>query len=171
MRLTPTRCQAALATGLLLAFGPSATAAEPEYLAPEQLGEIFCIARLANDMQAASGLLSPDLQQAIAEAEAADAAWADRHPGDKPPLGDGIPWASFPDHPDSCTLGEPLWQMDEAQLKVSYGFAGAPDAAFTDTLSLVLVENPAAPNTWRIDNVVYAADGDLRTVLLSAFMD
>ena len=145
--------------------------AQDIYLIPEQLGQIFCVARLANDMPAAGGLLTPGLVQAIAEAEAANAEIAAQNPDEKPPLGDGIPWAAWPDHPSGCTPGEPQWEMDEARLKVSYAFAEAPDAGFTDTLLLKLEPGPYGTTAWRIDNLVYATGGDLRTTLLSAFMD
>jgi hypothetical protein len=146
-------------------------AAQDAGLTPEQLGEIFCISRLAGDLGALEGLMTVGLEQAIADAEAQNSAIAAASPDEKPPLGDGIPWAAYPDRPSSCAIGEPQWMMDEARLEITYEFDNAPDAGFSDTLLLQLVERTNAPKAWRIDNVAFANGGDLRTALLSAFMN
>src|SRR5690606_20531518 len=80
-------------------------AAQMATISPAQIGEIFCIARLGNDMDPVEALLTPSLTGAIAEAERLDAEWAAANPGDKPPLGDGIPWQSAPDYASSCQVG------------------------------------------------------------------
>jgi hypothetical protein len=141
-------------------------------MTPAQVGQIFCIGRLGNDMAPVLAILTPELTAAIADAEAKDAAFEAANPGDKPPLGDGIPWQTAPDYAASCTVGDVLFMMDEADVKIAYGFPDYPDANFTDTLHLRLVEEPTiAARVWRIDNVGYAEDGDLRTTLTSIFLN
>lgn len=155
--------------GAVAALGSPAVAQEDN--SAEQLGETFCAARLAGDMEPIAERLTRDLWSAITTAYDQNEAWVAANPGENPPLGDGVRWASFPDQPDECTPGEPQWEMDEARLKISYGFANAPDAAFTDTLLLRLEDGPGGSRDWHIDNLVYATDSDLRTTLLSAFMN
>lgn len=160
-----------LASLALALFGAAPAAAQMITLTPEQVGEVFCIARLGNDMAPVEGLLTADLDSAIAEAERQNAEYEAAHPGDKPPLGDGIPWQSFPDYAAGCEVGAATLMMDEAAVTISYGFPDAPDAGFTDTLQLRLVDDPpAAGKAWRLDNLSYATEGDLRSALRNAFL-
>ncbi len=161
------RLSVAVALGLLAALP---VRADPVTLAPEQLGQIFCISRVGNDMAPVAGLMTPELASAIAEAEAADAAWSAANPGDKPPLGDGIPWQSAPDYAAVCTAGPATLMMDEASVPITYAFPEWPEAGFTDYLQLRLVGSPDGLRVWRIDNLAYAAEGDLRTALRLAFI-
>jgi hypothetical protein len=165
-----------LCAGLVLAAitsTPIAAKAQdgPAILTPEQIGQIFCLARLGNDMAPAEALLTPELSAAIGEAEAKDAAWAAANPGDKPPLGDGIPWQSWPDYAPECTVTSASYEMDEARVRLHYVFPATPRADFTDTLNLKLIPGPSGWNVWRIDNVGYSTDSDLRTALTMAFME
>jgi hypothetical protein len=60
--------------------------------------------------------------------------------------------------------------MDEAAVAIGYAYKDYPDANFTDSLKLKLVDDAAiGTKVWRIDNLAYATEGDLRTVLVSAF--
>jgi hypothetical protein len=140
-------------------------------ISPTQIGEIFCIARLGNDMAPVEGLLTPDLTAAIADAQMKNDAIQKAHPDEKPPLGDGIPWQAFPDYADQCKPGQVTLMQDDASVAIDYAFKDYPDADFTDTLKLKLVENPAtgSAKVWRIDNIAYSSEGDLRTTLASAF--
>lgn len=157
------------ATALLLLAGPAI--AQPAALTPEQIGTIFCIARVGNDMAPVAGLLTGSLRDAIAAAEAENAAIAAQHPDEKPPLGDGIPWQSYPDLAPHCAAGAAMLMMDEASVALSYGFPDAPDAGFRDYLQLRLVDDAATgARVWRIDNLAYGTDGDLRTALRLAFL-
>jgi hypothetical protein len=147
------------------------TFAQQVNIAPAQIAEIFCIARLGNDMAPVQGLLTAELSAAIAEAELKNDVIQEAHPDEKPPLGDGIPWQAFPDYADQCRPGQVALMQDEASVAVDYAFKDYPDANFTDTLQLRLVDDPAAggARVWRIDNVAYGNEGDLRSVLASAF--
>ncbi len=149
----------------------SATAQDPAILAPEQIGQIFCLGRLGNDMAPVEALLTSGLTAAIADAEAKNDVIAQAHPDEKPPLGDGIPWQAYPDYADQCTPGNAILMMDEATVAIAYGFKDYPDAAFTDTLKLKLVDGPPGWRVWRIDDIAYGTEGDLRTTLSSAFMN
>ena len=159
--------------GLALAFATLPAAAQMITISPAQIGQIFCISRLGNDMAPVQGLLAPSLTQAIADAEKMDAAWAAKNPGDKPPLGDGIPWQAFPDYAPQCAAGNVDPGKDGALVEINYTFPDSPDASFTDKLHLTPVEGATVGATvWRIDNIQYAnAGGDLKSVLVSAFAD
>ena len=161
----------AVAAFALSALCTSAVAQDYIILEPAQVAEIFCIAMLGNDMAPVTGILTPALTAAIADAEAKDASFAAAHPGDEPPLGDGIPWQDAPDYAATCTPGAVTLMMDEADVAIAHGFTEYPAANFTDTLHLRLVADAASgEKLWRIDNVFYASEGDLRTVLKTAFM-
>jgi hypothetical protein len=167
MRFTLAASVAAIALG-----AAPAAAQDMVTLTPAQIGQIFCLSRVGNDMAPVSGLLTAGLRDAIVEAEAKNTAYEAANPGDKPPLGDGIPWQTAPDYAATCTPGDVTFKMDEADVKIAYGFPDYPDANFTDTLQLRLVDDPVTDaRLWRIDNVGYAEDGDLRTMLASIFMD
>lgn len=146
--------------------------AQPTALTPRQIGEIFCAGRTGNDMAPVNALLSDALTSAIADAEAQNAVIARARPDEKPPLGDGIPWQAYPHYADRCAPGEVTFMMDEATVPIAYSFAAYPDANFTDTLKLKLIDEPApVGRIWRIDDIGYATDSDLRTTLAAAFLD
>ena len=158
----------AAAAALCLSATPSF--AQMVTITPEQIGEIFCISRTGNDMAPVEGLLTAELATAIAEAEAKNAAIQQAHPDEKPPLGDGIPWQAFPDYAAECKVGAVIREADRAVVDIAYGFPEYPDANFTDHLELVLVAQPTLSEPlWRIENLSYATEGDLRGLLVSAF--
>jgi hypothetical protein len=158
----------------VLPFVLLATAAAPAQdviaLTPGQIGQIYCISIVGNDMAPVAGLLTPDLAAAIAEAEAKNAAYEAAHPGDKPPLGDGLPWQAGADYTPECSVGPESLMMDEATVRLDYAFPDYPAGNFSDTLWLKLVPGESGQKVWRIDNVRFA-DGDMRTDLTLAFMD
>lgn len=156
------------AAALCLVATPSL--AQMVTISPEQIGQIFCISRLGNDMAPVEGLLTVELTAAIAEAEAKNDVIQQAHPDEKPPLGDGIPWQAFPDYAAECKVGAVALEADRATVDIAYGFPDYPDANFTDHLQLTLVAQPNLPGPlWRIENLAYATEGDLRSVLVSAF--
>lgn len=144
--------------------------AEPLVVTPAQIGDAFCLSRLTGDTGPITGLLTPDLTAAIAEAEAKNAAIQKQAPDEKPPLGDGIPWQSWTDYADECTVGAVTFMQDEANVAIDYAFTEYPDANFTDTLELKLVPGPYDNTLWRLDNISYATDSDVKTALISAFL-
>jgi hypothetical protein len=154
----------------LIVLAPAVAAQDYIKLTPEQVGQIFCIATLGNDMAPVEALLTPDLAAAIEDAEAKDTAYEEQHPGDKPPLGDGIPWQDAPDYAADCTVGAVSLQSDEATVAISHGFPEYPKGNFTDILRLKLVSDPLLDERlWRIDNISYASKSDLRTLLKEIF--
>ena len=157
---------------LILAPVPAPAQDGPILLAPEAIGQIFCLGMLGNDMAPVRALVSPDLEAAIADAETRSNAWADAHPDEKPPLGDGIPWSIVPDYAAECTVGTVAMTDGQALVTIGYGFPEAPDAATSDSLALVSVPDAMiGASRWRIDNIVYADDYDLRQALNLAFVD
>lgn len=158
---------------LALALSSPAPAQDgPILLSPQAIGHIFCLARIGNDMAPVTGLLTPGLEAVIAEAEARNDAIAAAHPDDKPPLGDGIPWQSWPDYAATCTVGTVIVSDTTSTVTIDYGFPDAPDADFTDTLMLAAVPDPLiSASRWRIDNIAYAVGGDLQAALAGAFAD
>lgn len=140
-------------------------------LKPAQFGKIFCIARLGNDMGPVIGILAAGLTDAIAAAEAKDAEWAEANPGDKPPLGDGIPWQSWPDYAPRCAVGSVTENLDgSAEVELRYDFPDTPRADFTDRLILEKTAiDEFGTEVWRISNVAYSTGGDLRAFLAEAF--
>ncbi|MGV8954177.1 MAG: hypothetical protein ACOH2M_23970 [Cypionkella sp.] len=123
----------------ILLAGLTAAHAQPPTWTPDQVGDAFCIATLANDMsKIEAGLLSPALVEAITVAETRNAEYASQYPDDKPPLGDGLPWRSYPDAVDGCTVGAVTQAADgaSASVAINYSFKNDPTANYTDTLQL-----------------------------------
>ena len=139
-------------------------------LKPEQIGQIFCLSRTGNDEAVLDGILTSELKTAIADAWAKDDAWETANPGEKPPLGDGIPWQAWPDYATECNVGLVTLMKTYAKVEINYVFADDAEANFTDTLLLKRVDMPNYGTAfWRIDNIAYATESDLKAVLLGAF--
>jgi hypothetical protein len=138
---------------------------------PDQIGQIFCISRTGNDDGILDGLLTPELRTLIAYSEARNDTIAVAHPDEKPPLGDGIPFASFPDYASRCDIESIAIDGSTARVAIGYGFPDAPTADYTDTLDLRLVPHPYNPDIgiWRIDDIRYTTSGTLRETLNTAF--
>jgi hypothetical protein len=157
-----------------LPFSALATAQDgPILLPPAAIGQIFCLGMVGNDMAPVKGgLITTDLDAAIDEAQARSDAWAAKNPGEKPPLGDGIPWSIVPDYAAECTVGDVVVTDGQALVAIKYGFPGYPEAGTSDALALVAVSDAMiGASRWRIDNVVFADDYDLRQALNLAFVD
>jgi len=161
-----------LPLALVMATIPAPAQDGPILLSPEAIGQIFCLARAGNDMAPVEGLLTDDLSFTIAKAEAENEAWAAAHPGEKPPLGDGVPWGDFPDYTPSCTVGPVAIAAGNALVTITYAFPDAPAADYSHELVLTAVpDEMIGAARWRIDNVVFADDYDLRQALNLAFVD
>lgn len=158
------------AAALCLVAAPSL--AQMVTISPEQIGQIFCISRLGNDMAPVEGLLTADLTATIAEAEAKNDAIQKAHPDEKPPLGDGIPWQNYPDQADDCRASTLQTTSTTVLVSINYTFKAAPEANFTDALRIEQVDDPGSDGkVWRIDNVEYDIGSDLRSVLETAFQN
>lgn len=139
-------------------------------ITPEQIGQIFCIGSLGNDMAPVEALLSDDLKTVVAEAWEKNAAFEAAHPGDKPPLGDGLPWRSWPDYADGCTVTEGTVEREEAAVVINYAFSEYPKANYTNFLVLKPATfNDGASMVWRIDDIDLGEGNSFRSVLAGAF--
>lgn len=155
-----------IAAALLTTIAPALA----DGITPTQIGEAFCISRLSGDEGPITGLLTADLAAAIAAAWEKNDAYAKANPGDKPPLGDGLPWSSFVDYASECTVGDVTATGDTATLEIHYGFPESPEANYTDLVDLKKVEVPELYGTaWRIDNVSYVEEGSMQELLGSMF--
>jgi hypothetical protein len=164
----------ALAIALLAlpfpAFADDAADTGPIKLSPQQIGDIFCITRVGNDMAPVEAIITASLKKAIAKADALDAAWGKKNPGEKPPLGDGIPWQSSPDYAPKCMADHASLEMDEARVSINYTFPDDAGANFTDVLHLKLVPDPImGDKIWRIDDVTFPDKTSMRQELIDAF--
>jgi hypothetical protein len=156
---------------LVLPMVSAPVLAEMVTVTPAQIGEMFCISHLGNDDGILRGVLTDELRTQIDYSEARNATIARAFPDEKPPLGDGIPWSSFPDYADSCSIGSIATENGEARVVIQYGFAADPTADYSDTLVLRQVAHPHDPTTgiWRIDDVAYTTVGTLRGTLDGVF--
>lgn len=155
---------------LPLAFAAAPVQAQMPTIEPEQIAEIFCIGSLGNNMAPVEALFSTDLQALVAEAWEKNAAFEAAHPGDKPPLGDGLPWRTWPDYADGCIGGEGLAERESAYVDVTYTFSEAPDATYTNTLVLRPATFADGANLeWRIDDIDLGEGQTFRSILAAAF--
>ena len=129
-----------------------------------EVGRIFC--KYVIEHTEPMGLLTPELIFVIGDAMARNAEIQAAAPDEKPPLGDGIPWTSFPDRPDKCDVEETSVTEVEARLAVTYGFNDWPDAGFTDTLVL-----KPLPLGWFVDDVLFVEGTTLREALTDVIAD
>ena len=160
----------AIATILLLAFPVAAQSADngPIKLSPQQIGDIFCIARVGNEMAPVEDLITPSLKKSIAAAEKLEAAYGKKHPGENPPLGDGLPWEDSAAYAPKCSATAAASTADAAAVTISYSF---PDksADFADVLRLVAVPDAVmGGKVWRIDDVSFEQNDSMRKELVSA---
>jgi hypothetical protein len=152
-------------TALPLAFVLATPALTAETTAPPHVvAEMFCMARIVGDMSLVSDYLSADLYAAVGRALVRNDEIQKQYPDEKPPLGDGVPWASYPDAVPTCVVDYEAAETTPAAVPITYSFPDTPDASWTDTLVLVEVDGD-----WQLDDVLYQDGGRLTEVLVSAF--
>ena len=123
-------------------------------------------------MTPVEAMLTPPLNAAIAEVDIKQSVAIHRAPDEKPPLGDGLPWRSFPDYADGCAVGAAIVHDTEASVEIHYSFKDHPDAGYSDTLLLTLVFSaPGMPEVWRIDDIILANDQTFTGTLTAAFAE
>ena len=136
----------------------------------EDIARTFCATRTKSDAEAVKPMLTPSLLAVIEDAEERNGIIAAGNPDEKPPLGDGVPYQSFPDLPDACEPGEPVEKAGLTEVPVKYSFKGSPDASWTDTLILAMDGGKLMINDVRYQG---SPDGSaivgLREVLNGAF--
>lgn len=134
---------------------------------PAEFGDAFCKGSIDNDMSAIEAALTPDLAKIIAEAEARNAEIQAAAPDEKPPLGDGLPWRSWPDYADGCVVGDITEDAGKTLVEIRYSFDSSPDANYAD--HLVLIPVAAGGDSWQLDDVNLIDDMTLRSILAGAF--
>jgi len=158
---------AVLMRRLFIAMVALAAASAPAHalsLTGVQVGEIFCAGRLSDDMAPVEAILTPELKAAIAEAEAKNAEIEKAEPGDKPPLGDGIPWQTAPDYAPRCSVVGMSGTAEHPQVVLFYQFPDQPTANWSDRLELTFVDERL-----RINDVIYSDGSRLTQALVDAF--
>jgi len=134
----------------------------------KQLGDLFCLVGKSGRDGGEFGrmyLVTRALGSAIDEAVSKSDAIAKAAPDEKPPLGDGVPFASYTDEAPVCHAGKFAEADGKQTIEVEYIFADTPDANWTDRL--VLVTEDGRP---RVDDVLYGTSGDgLRKALVELF--
>jgi len=131
--------------------------------------QAFCVLSSAEDGMGRLYLSSPGLNEAIMKAVAENERLQATAPNEKPPLGDGIPWQSFPDVAPVCEAGATTQDGDRLIAQVRYRFPDQPDGDWIDRLVLM----KGADGAYTIDDVLYGEEGDesLRGVLAEAFAE
>lgn len=138
----------------------------------KNLGDLFCLVGTGGRDGGEFGrlyLVTRSLGAAIDEAVKKDGEWAVAHPGDKPPLGDGVPFQSFTDSAPVCHAGKFSDAGGKQSVEVEYVFPDTPDANWTDRLVLITEDGRL-----RIDDVLFGTDnsGDgLRKALAGLFQN
>jgi hypothetical protein len=114
-------------------------------------------------------LVTPSLADEIGKALAKNDEIQKAHPDEKPPLGDGIPFQSFPDVSPKCQVGKVEGEGPGAVVEIRHGFPDTPRADYSDRI--VLGEG-WTKGTLGIDDVLYGEEGGggtLRKTLVEAF--
>jgi len=136
-----------LAVAAMLVSGVGGANADTEADA-RQLGEIFCTLGKGGGQFGRMYLVTRSLTQAINDAQKKNDEIAAAQPDEKPPLGDGIPYQSFPDEAPVCAPGKLTDKGREQVVEITYSFPGMADASWTDRLVLI-----AEDGRLRIDDV------------------
>ncbi|HTV71989.1 MAG TPA: hypothetical protein VMF90_25945 [Rhizobiaceae bacterium] len=144
---------------LALTMSTAATFAFAHGRTPEAtLVELFC-AQHGSDQHGYGYLVTASLLELIDKAQAKNDEIQAAAPDEKPPLGDGILFQSYPDMAPVCKQG--AFGADGI-VEVQYEFPETPDANWTDRLKLVTESGLV-----KIDDVLYGKEGveGLRKVL------
>jgi hypothetical protein len=139
-----------LALAAMLAVGAGAANADTQSDA-QQLGRIFCVLGRSDGGQfGRMYLLSRSLTQLVNDALKKNDEIASAKPNDKPPLGDGIPYQSFPETAPVCKPGKLTDKGREQVLEIAYSFPETSIDGWTDQLVLI-----AEDGRLRIDDVLF----------------
>jgi len=169
-RLIPTAFLAAALVAIALPTLADDADTGPTKLTPLQIGQIFCISRVGNDMAPVEAIITPSLKQAIAKADALNAAWEKKNPNEKPPLGDGLPWQASPDYTANCTATGSATTGKDARIDINYAFPDDPAGNYTDVLELKgIFDSGIGDDVWRIDDVLFADKSTMRQQMVDAF--
>ena len=135
----------------------------------KRLGELFCQLKQTGDENRVRYLLTKDLAAEIDKAYARNEVIAQASPDEKPPLGDGVPFQSFPDVAPVCKPGAIAWADGVSQVDIEHAFPATPDANWTDRI-VVRVEDGLP----KVDDVRYGTEKyntGLRKALVDMFQN
>jgi hypothetical protein len=154
---------------LCLSGSPARSQTDMISITPEQIGQVFCIGRLGNDMSPVTGVMTEDLVDIIDDAFTLSNQYALSHPGEMPPMGEGVRWSTLRDYADGCTVGDASVRDLVAYVEINYTFSKNPNANYSDTLMLLpnYPEN-GPPYIWRIYDIELAAGVTTREFLYAA---
>lgn len=144
---------------LALTLSAATTFAYAHGRTPEAtLIDLFC-AQHGSDDHGYRYLVTSSLLELIDKAQAKSDEIQAAAPDEKPPLGDGIPFQSYPDVAPVCKQGA---FAEGGIVAVEYAFPETPDANWTDRLKLV-----TEGGLLKIDDLLYGKEGTdhLRKVL------
>jgi hypothetical protein len=116
----------------------------------KRLGEIFCLLGEAGGEFGRMYLVTRSLTEAINQAQKKNGEIAAATPGEKPPLGDGVPYQSFPDEAPVCKVGKLADKGRNQELEILYEFPETPKGNWTDRLLLIVEDGRL-----RIDDVLF----------------
>ncbi len=136
------------------AAGDAAAVAGDPTSAAQALAAAWCAAVASLDEGAATTLMSPDLQQDVALARIANDAFAAGHPGEKPPLGDGLPLTAFADKVDDCTASD----VTPSGALLTFTASGGGATTWTDAIEFVSTPDGGL----RVGDVLYAPERVVR---------
>ena len=159
------RILSGLALAATLAFAAGLARADTQSDA-QQLGKVFCFLGKADGGQfGRMYLLTRSLTQLVNDALKKNDEIASAKPNEKPPLGDGIPYQSFPDTAPVCKPGKLTDKGREQVLEIAYSFPDTAIAGWTDQLVLI-----AEDGRLRIDDVLFGT-GDTAKGLRKTLSD
>ena len=141
----------------------------PIKLSPQQIGDIFCIGIVGNDMAPVEAIITTPLRKAIDKANKLNDVYMKKNPGEAPPM-DGLPWQDSADYTPQCHALNPSIGKDSARVELDYSFPDDAAANFTDQLILKAVPDPEMGGTkWRIDDVQFRDGTDMLHAMTEAF--
>jgi len=127
----------------------------------EMAASKFCRAVVADSDWRAKMIMTDELKDQWRAAEKQNAAIQRARPDEKPPLGDGIQLASFPDAMPECVVGKITKRGENTLVNINRMDPANPSANWTDRIVIKQVGN-----SYLVDDVIFPSNGGaLRTAL------
>lgn len=158
-----------LAAALISMATFGASAEDQPKSAAAAFGAAFCLMKDNPPGADLMVLVTPSLAEETQKALAKNDEIQKAHPDEKPPLGDGIPFQSFPDLSPKCEVGKVEGEGAGAVVEIRHGFPDTPRADYSDR---IVLGKGWAKGTLGIDDVLYGEEGgggSLRKTLAEAF--